>query len=255
VFLFSGGKDATIGLDFLIKYLTRQVVPIHLDVVLVTYPKHVYYLEDGTASQCYIDVINYWKNRAINLITYNPDEEDFSDDEITACGVCKRVRKSCIDPYLEKSLREKAGKVVGVITGYTLYDALAYMDEILLVTNFMNNNFLESDIKIKNRVMNCLHKMKAREELPNGLTVIRPLINMHENQVIDYVETMEIPYINRACKAAKSKHKRKYFTALDVAAPINHTDYKSLLQFIKRLDIEFPTTFEDILLSNYFTDC
>ena len=256
VYLFSGGKDATIGLDYLQRYIHENKINITLDVVMVAYPLHVYFEEDDSPAQIYTDTLNYWKKRGIEIHTFTPEHEDFANDDPEACKICKSIRKSYIDPYLEEFQKRNKGNRVGVVTGYTLYDALAYMDEILLVSNFQNISDLNSfDKKIQNRVNNCLHKMKAKEELPNGLTVIRPLINVHENKVMDYILAEGIPYVNRSCKAAKDKHKREYFKTLNVAAPINNTDYCGLLNFLKAMQIEFPTTFDDITVGNYFTDC
>ena len=157
-YLFSGGKDATIGIDFLQRYLNDNSIKIPLDVVMVTYPKHVYFMEDGSPAECYINTVSYWKQRGISLTVFTPEAEDFADDEPAACGVCKRVRKSYVDPYLENLQKENPNITIGVVTGYTLYDVLAYMDEILLVTDFKSNDFFDNDPKVKNRVLNCLHK-------------------------------------------------------------------------------------------------
>jgi hypothetical protein len=78
---------------------------------------------------------------------------------------------------------------------------------------------------------------------------------MHENKIIDYILSEGIPYINNACKAAKDKHKREYFKALNVATKINNTNYNGLLHFLEALNIELPNTFDDIQIKNYFTDC
>jgi tRNA(Ile)-lysidine synthase TilS/MesJ len=256
IYLFSGGKDATVGLDLLQRYVFEYNIDIDVDVIMVTYPRHVYFMEDGNPSKRYTDTLNYWRNRNINIKVYSPDIADFTNNDPMACKTCKNTRKSYVDPYIESYKKRYESKTVGVVTGYTLYDALAYMDEILLVSNFQYNNILKSnDVNIQNRILNCLHKMKAKEELPNGLVVIRPLIDMHENKVVDYISSEGIPYVSNPCKAAKDKHKREYFKALNTVAKINNADYDGLLNFLKTLNIEFPNTFDDIQVKNYFTDC
>ena len=97
--------------------------------------------------------------------------------------------------------------------------------------------------------------MKAKEKLPNGLTIIRPLIAMKENMIMDAVINLNIPYISRGCKAATNKHKREYFKVLNVAAPIDNATYEGLLDFLVKINIDLPETFEDVELGNYFTDC
>ncbi|MDR1461371.1 MAG: hypothetical protein LBI78_06990 [Campylobacteraceae bacterium] len=183
---------------------------------MVTYPLHVYFMEDGSPAKCYTDTINYWQSRGINIQVFTPDFNDFTNDELYPCKICKNGRKYYVDPFIEKYSKSMGGATrIGIVTGYTLYDALAYMDEILLVSNFQYTNVTKADnVKIQNRVKNCLHKMKAKEELPNGLVIIRPLINMHENKVVEYLLEEGIPYINRPCVVAKDKHKREILKRL-----------------------------------------
>ena len=69
------------------------------------------------------------------------------------------------------------------------------------------------------------------------------------------VINLNIPYISRGCKAATNKHKREYFKVLNVAAFIDNTTYEGLLNFLAKININLPETFEDVELGNYFTDC
>lgn len=252
VFLFSGGKDATLGLFFLNKYIKEKKLPVSLEALMVAYPKHVYYLEDGTEADCFVETKRFWEEQQVNVKVFDSEECDFKDDEKGACKICKNARKAIVDGYLDSYI--ESGNTA-IVTGYTLYDALAYMDEICLVSNFDFNNISLADVATLNRVKNCLHKMKAKEKLPNGLTIIRPLIAMKENMIMDAVINLNIPYISRGCKAATNKHKREYFKVLNVAAPIDNATYEGLLDFLAKINIDLPETFEDVELGNYFTDC
>lgn len=252
VFLFSGGKDATLGLFFLNKYIKERNLPISLEALMVAYPKHVYYIEDGTEADCFVETKRFWKEQQVSVKIFDSKECDFKDGEKGACKICKNARKAIVDKYLDFYI--ESGNTA-IVTGYTLYDALAYMDEICLASNFDFNNISPNDAVIINRVKNCLHKMKAKEKLPNGLTIIRPLIAMKENMIMDAVIDLNIPYINRGCKVATNKHKREYFKVLNVAEPIDNTTYEGLLSFLAKINIDLPETFEDVELGNYFTDC
>lgn len=252
VFLFSGGKDATLGLFFLNKYIKEKKLPVSLEALMVAYPKHVYYLEDGTEADCFVETKRFWEEQQVKVKIFDSKECDFKDDEKGACKICKNARKAIVDRYLDSYIESG---ITAIVTGYTLYDALAYMDEICLVSNFDFNNISPDDLATINRVKNCLHKMKAKEKLPNGLTIIRPLIAMKENMIMDAVINLNIPYISRGCKAATNKHKREYFKVLNVAAPIDNATYDGLLNFLAKINIDLPETFEDVELGNYFTDC
>lgn len=252
VFLFSGGKDATLGLYLLDKYLKDHHLSISLEALMVAYPKHVYYMEDGSEASCFVETKKFWSEQQVDLRIFDSAADDFADGEMKACKICKNARKEIVDEYLSQYVGQKK---TAIVTGYTLYDALAYMDEICLVSDFDFNNLSQADSAVINRVKNCLHKMKAKEILPNGLTIIRPLIAMKENMIMDAVVALDIPYISRGCKAAINKHKREYFKVLNVAAPINNASYEGLLKFLEKVNLEMPETFEDIELGNYFTDC
>ena len=251
VFLFSGGKDATLGLLFLNRYIREKNLPIALEALMVAYPKHVYYLEDGVEAQCFKETKKFWEEQQVKLVVFDSEEADLGDNTEGACKICKDARKKIVDEYLDNYIVQ--GKTA-VATGYTLYDAMAYMDEICLVSNYDFNNITEEDL-VKNRIFNCLHKMNAKELLPNGLRIIRPLIAMKENSILDVVNDLCIPYIDRGCKAATNKHKREYFRVLNVAAPINNVTYEGLLEFVKKINVKMPKEFDDIKLGNYFTDC
>lgn len=250
VFLFSGGKDATLGLYYMNQYIKEHSLDIELNPIMVTFPKHVYFNPDGSELECFTTVKKFWKEQGVDLKILTPEADDFGEDLTGACKLCKSARKSVVDEYLNSCEDGTA-----VITGYTLYDALAYMDEICLVSDFDKDNLENADDKTKKRVLNCLHKMKMREELPNGLIVIRPLIKMKENMIMDVVKEKELPYITTPCRASVAKHKREYFAVLNVAAPIMNATYEGLMSFLDVLGIDLPDTFEDVESSNYFTDC
>jgi len=249
IFLFSGGKDATLGLYFLNQYILKQNLNIELVAVMVKYPKHVYILDDGTDADCFTKTLDFWKKQNVNIKVFEPDCNDIDGSEANACKICKSARKKIVDSFLDENSNAT------VVTGYTLYDALAYIDEMCLTTNYSLNLSEIRDKKTVNRIQNCLHKIKAKEELPNGISIIRPLICMHENQIMEFVKENNIPFIDRLCKASENKHKREYFRVLNVAKPINNTSYEGVLSFLSHMNLDLPNTFDDIDCGNYFTDC
>jgi len=252
VYLFSGGKDATFGLYFINKYIKEKGLGVKLNAIMVTYPLHVYFEEDGKEADCYSRTKKFWKDQGVNLEVFISKEEDLKDGAIDGCKICKSARKKIVDNYLNNvSMSEKTA----IVTGYTLYDILAYMDEYCLVTNY---NFDTSDIfdkKIINRIQNCLHKMKIKEELPNGFRIIRPLAVFKEDDILNYINAHSIPYTSRPCKVSSFKHKRAYFKVLNLASQINNSSYEGVMEFLSKNNVDLPNTFEDISYDNFFTDC
>ena len=134
IFLSSGGKDATIGLHFLSKYIVEKKLDVELTVVLVEYPKHVYYDSEGNRTQEYMKYLEYCKKQEIDLRTYSCEQEDFEDNNIKGCYVCKQNRKSIIDKVLEEYCVREGN--ITIFTGYTLFDIMAYFEEFLILTNY-----------------------------------------------------------------------------------------------------------------------
>ena len=219
---------------------------------MVVYPQHVYY-ENGVEADCYRNLKSFWKNQDIHMDIFESKVTDLEANSINGCKTCKSARKDIIDSYLNKALAA-SGKTA-ILTGYTLYDALAYLDEFSLLTNFTFNIDTLPTVQSKNRVLNCLHKMKIMEELPNNFRIIRPLIVFKEDEVVQYLKENNIPFINRPCIVASNKHKRSYFNTLTIMGKHNTATYEGILNFLNQHNVQFPTSFEDIEQENYFTDC
>ena len=253
VCLFSGGKDATILLQFLRRYLKEKNLEVPVNVVMVTYPKHMYF--DGDKKrECYIDLLDYWKKQDVIIDIFIPEQEDFADNCDKSCEICKKTRKSFVDPYLYNVQRSNKNKTIGVMTGYSLYDILAYYELIGQMTNKIKNMPQDNTVEHK-RINGMLHKFKPREELPNNLVMLRPLLNMREDLIKEYLAENKIPYITKPCKAGSRKFKRIYFKKLDGDFGIENGTYDELLSSLKMKGVQLPTTFEEIKDSNYFIDC
>jgi tRNA(Ile)-lysidine synthase TilS/MesJ len=252
VFLFSGGKDATFGLYMLKRYLDEYKISIKLDVVLVTYPQHVYFNENGTDTECYKDLKRYWKERGVKIKEFVSDTKDLDAGVANGCKICKGARKSIIDPVLTE-IEDK--QTTAIVTGYTLYDALAYLDELCLVSNYNFDMKSISDQQTIQRINNCLHKMQIAENLPNGFRIIRPLVVNKESDILKFIKERKLPYINIPCNVAPLKHKRAYFDVLHLADHITNATYEGLMSFLATQGVEIPKKFDDIQFENYFTDC
>lgn len=246
IFCFSGGKDATIGLYFLRKYLEENKIEIKLHVIMVLFPKHVYF--DANNEHVELDrVIEYWKSQGIHIDILQVSREDIDLSQSNPCKFCKEARKEKIDKYL--STNEYANDSSTLVTGYTLYDAIAYVSEICLRSDFLNKPITS------NRIAACLHKMRPLEVLPSGMRLIRPLIRMDECLIKRFLEENMIPYVSQGCTASVQKHKRLYFEALKSLKGEITISYEGLIAFLNKNNIFLPETFENMNMSYGFTDC
>ena len=252
IFLFSGGKDATLGLYFLQKYIKEQSLEINIETILVTYPLHCYFTESGSEAECFVALKNYWFEQDVVFHVFVPETSDIDPDDALACKTCKVTRKNFIDKFLNNIDNKER---TAIMTGYTLYDVLAFLDEILLITNYDLKNYKQKSPEIVNRVENCLHKMSVREALPNGFRMIRPLVGFGEEDIRLCNKELDLPFSTVSCEAAKVKLKRQYFKVLDLANPTSNTTHDGVMNFLKEQKVEIPKTYHDIEYDNHFTDC
>lgn len=253
IFLGSGGKDATIGLYFLSKYIEEKKLDIELTVVLVEYPKHVYYDSEGNRTQEYMKYLEYCKTQEIDLKVYSCEQEDFEDNNLKGCYVCKQSRKNIIDKVLEEYCNKEGN--VTIFTGYTLFDIMAYLEEFLILTNYTLTCNLDNNENYEKRIKNCLHKMAIREKLPNGNEIVRPLVFFKETDIKEYLIQYNIPYIKKECKVGKYKHKRAYFKSLEILDEINNVTYDKIMKLLEEKGVKIPENFDDIESNQYFIDC
>lgn len=252
LFLFSGGKDATFGLLFLHRYIKSHKLDIQLRGVMVNYPLHVYFDKHGNERSCFKRVKEFWEEKDVQLDILKPDVPDLVEGQEDGCKVCKNVRKELVDNYLNDF---EYKEVAAIATGYTIYDVLAYLDEISLVTNY---NFDVSNIKDEkrlSRIHQCVHKMQIKEQLPSGYKLIRPIIMFKEDEILQYIKVNKIPYSATPCIVSDFKHKRVYFEVLKVASPINNATYEGVRGFLEKIKIDYDAEYEYVKEKNYFTDC
>jgi len=244
VMLMSGGKDASAAFDLLINYINGNDMDI--EAIMVKFPRHVY--EDKENLE---EILNFWKSKGAKLTVFHPNiEEDVTENTPDGCKVCKTVRKSYIDPQLQ---RKFISEETVLITAYTLEDFLAYTTELGLLTNYTYQIKNIDDPKKKGNMITHLHKMKIKEELPNGFTIIRPLCDFLPGWTNRYVEENKIPVLSIPCKNASNKFKRLYAKAMAITKV--KISYQRMVRFLEKNGVKFPETFDGVKDLNYFSDC
>jgi tRNA(Ile)-lysidine synthase TilS/MesJ len=252
LFLFSGGKDATFCLLLLREYLLSLNRSFKLSALMVTFPQHVYYGDSNIPHGYFVEVKNFWRNIGVNLVIKESIRGDVDENTYAACSHCKAVRKQVINQFLNEV---NCNNPTLLVTGYTLMDALSYLDEMLLATDFTLDIDSVSDDKLRNRFYNCLHKMQMFESLPNGNRIIRPLISFDEKRVKTFLDESGIPYVSGICKAAIHKHKRLYSKVLDSVSMNTNVTYEGIINLLRKSSVCFPKTFNDIDSDQFFIDC
>ncbi len=253
LFLFSGGKDATFGLKLLSEYIRESELDIRVEALMITYPKHVYYTYAAIRNDVFERSLDFWKDQGVDLKIVNPPVQDIQNNKAYGCGECKKVRMSAVETFIRESGIDRKG--AAIVTGYTLFDAHAYIQEFGLITNYsyqLDHNLLPEK---KNKILNCLHKMRIQETLPVGAKILRPLLIFKEDTIKHYLNANDIPYIDVPCNVADYKPKRTIFKTLNEMSSDLNITYDGLMAFLKRNAVVFPEDFQDISNMYNFTDC
>ena len=250
--LFSGGKDCSMMLDLFLHYAEQTNETRQWMILSTQYPRHMYMTPEGEMLENFRRIVTYWQERDVQIEYVTPPFPDFEDDDRDGCKTCKRSRKAVIDEYVNRLPDRTA-----VLTGFTMYDTLAYVNMLLLTCDFDTGNITKLEEPLKSVTTKMLHKISLREELPNGKLMVRPILPFQETQVHDYLAEMDIPYLTTPCKISKYKYKRLNGLALDVFAQSNAT-YDGIERFLMKNGIQINGNglpFEDVENDNYFIDC
>ena len=250
--LFSGGKDCSMMLDLLLEYNKYANFDIPYNVYAVLYPKHMYMDSGGNYLDNFTDIKEYWQDRGIAIRYEIPDNGDFDDNDRFGCKICKKSRKHLIDAFLNEYPAH-----TGLVTGFTMYDALSYLNMMLLKCNYDLSKIAALPDAERNETTRMLHKMSLKECFPNGKYIIRPILPFNEQEVCSYIAEHKIPHLTTPCKISKYKFKRLYSAALDLYDEFPVT-YQGIESFLMRNNIQLNDSglsFEDVSDSNYFIDC
>ncbi len=215
VVCISFGKDS-IAMYYLLHEL-RKEMEISLVPLLVTYPRHRFSNE----------FVNYLRKVIPDLNVVVPDQDDhILTESKKPCEVCKSVRREIIKEFvIEKGFRK-------VATAHTLWDLIAYLVELLFLTNF----HLEKALNIE-RGIEVLSRFLPKYRARDGVTVIHPLLILSED-ITEYIATkvMRISITPR-CAFSTLRPKRKLAEVIEVLARC--TTYRDLMSFIsKYIDIQ-----------------
>jgi tRNA(Ile)-lysidine synthase TilS/MesJ len=247
VLLFSGGKDCSFLLSMLLN--CYPVIAKNAEVICVTYPHHMYYNEVGDFSS-FQNVKNYWTSKGIRVNYITPINDDFDDNCKLGCSICKSSRKAIIDPYLNKK-----DTSVGILTGLTLFDALAYFHLLLARTRFNLDNFENLPDNIKTFLIKTLHKLTIREVLPSKNVMLRPLLRFNEKEIKEYLTLEKIPYIDTPCKISNYKFKRSYSDAWENDIEFIPV-YEDIVKTLAKHGIHLSSLpFDGMVEDSFFIDC
>ena len=244
-FLFSGGKDSSLAMDFLLR--AGKEFGFSFEAHAGAFPIHRYGQEEQNR------ISSYWQGRGISPVWHNLAETDaILETTEKPCLACQSIRKQMLRPFLSKQVKNWHNLVI--VTSYSLWDLVSYGVEQML-TGLLRDQQEEAGDRNKRRMMETAQRFHPFRRMKEGYAVFRPLVRYNGHDIRHQVEKDGIPTLRTPCRFGDHRPKRlleKYYEKLDMGF-----DYDKLLDYAKQ-SLNFPDESEwaamdrDEYLGEYF---
>jgi tRNA(Ile)-lysidine synthase TilS/MesJ len=222
-FLFSGGKDSSIALDFISR--AAQEFGFVFEVHAAPFPVHRY----ADAERKRIEW--YWNSRGVNISWHHVTETDhLIKNAVNPCMPCREVRKKWLFSGLTGALERNQDIVV--IINQTLWDLVSYSIEHILADLFSEATD-GKDTELGRRFMETAQRFYPLVRMEDGYTIFRPLITYNNDDILKMIDREKIPTISIPCKFAEFRPKRileKFYETMGM-----RFDYHRLFDFSKQV--------------------
>lgn len=228
--LNSLGSDSSVLAELLFRL--KKDIEFELIMVLYKVPIHVYRDKD------YLLIIDYWEKRGVSIevVKYDFSELEWENEmsflNDGPCKECRKLRNAKIVRSIEKY------KPDIIASGFNLTDLQSYLATMQLlsdytfdITNISNKDAMDRFISLVPRFF-----MKISSEKKGKYSWILPLLIFDDEQISNYLEEKNIPFINSECKfkenVCRSKFK-EFVKALRVSYNFE-SSYTNLVDFLKK---------------------
>jgi tRNA(Ile)-lysidine synthase TilS/MesJ len=213
VFVFySGGKDASVLADLFLKFKSTERPDLEISLVTVLFPEIIYKPSDPVQLLALKKAVDYWKNKGFDFrfidLPLEVGDHLFEDNE-TPCETCESVKTNLI--FKELSLPHYEGSLVCM--AHSLDDIMGYLSEIQLIAGAYNTwqEISTSDPQLFERVLVLAKRVYPRYQPQNlGVTYIKPLIELNEALIREYVVMKGIPLVPECCAEKRGPRFRIY---------------------------------------------
>ena len=244
---YSGGKDSSIILDFVLR--AEKDFGFNFRTHAVRFPHHVF----TDAEKKRLD--SYWSERGVSIVWHEVSETDqYLDDavkrELNPCSKCSQFKRNHLIDYLKNSVTDWKPDVI--IMGYSLWDIVSATIEHTLGTIYSlpgHPNLLRGK-KPEERFIETSQRFYPLLKLQNGLTIFKPLIKYNDQDILNAVSDAQIPLVLTPCTYKEFRPKRllaTYYEKLGLKF-----EYDKVFEFAKKaLNLPDISYYERIGLKNY----
>jgi tRNA(Ile)-lysidine synthase TilS/MesJ len=233
--LFSGGKDSSVALDFLIQ--AGAEFGFEPSVQAGAYPVHRYPVEERQR------ISDYWRKRGAEIRWHELAANDSAIENVqNPCGVCQKMRKKMLARFLEEQNSQWDRLVI--VTSYSLWDLVSYSLEQVL------GNMLNSGLTMEKRFKETAQRFFPVLHMKEGYRVFRPLVTINDIDIQNHLEKLRIPTLAAECKFSRLRPKRileDYYKTAGFSF-----DYNKLINFVETsLDMPSASSYEFIAREEY----
>ena len=240
--LFSGGKDSSLAMDFLLR--AGKEFGFDFEAHAAIFPVHRY--TDAERER----IGSYWDKRGADITWHDMSETDeYLENAPNPCVACQKLRKKLLKSSLTNSIEDWSS--LFVIINHTLWDIVSYSLEHMLSGLFSNSVNAENNKRFMETAQRFYPLLKMKE----GYTVFRPIIRYNSDDILKVIKEADIPTLSIPCEFKEFRPKRvleRYYQKTGI-----HFDYDKVFDFARGSlslpDISTYTSIDrDEYLSNVF---
>jgi tRNA(Ile)-lysidine synthase TilS/MesJ len=225
--LFSGGKDSSLALDFLLR--ASKEFNFIFEAHAGAFPVHRYTDKEKNRIE------SYWRKRGAEITWHELGETDDSiSKSVNPCLPCRELRRKALQTMLPQRVDE--WERVVLVTSYSLWDIVSYTLEHILSDIFSYSENTK-DSENNKRFVETAQRYYPALKMKEGYTVFRPLIKYNGGDIIKLLEQNGIPSLSIPCRFSGFRPKRileKYYEKMGL-----HFNYNDLMNFVRNR-LEFP---------------
>jgi tRNA(Ile)-lysidine synthase TilS/MesJ len=236
--LFSGGKDSSLALDFMLRASREFGFPFEAHAG--AYPVHRY----DEAARKEIDA--YWNSRGADVIWHELAETDAQiEKSVNPCVECQKMRRKLLQAVLAERVNDWESLVI--VVSYSLWDLVSYAVEHLLGDFFSN---FEKGLGPNERFRETAQRFYPLLTMKEGYSVYRPLIKCNGQDVVHLVKQGGIPILSTPCRFKGFRPKRileSYYGKMGL-----RFEYGALFDFARRsLSLPDPGSYTSLRKEEY----
>lgn len=239
---FSGGKDSSFLLDYLIR--AGKEFGFSFETHAGAFPIHRYTKSERKRLGA------YWAGRGVDILWHEFSEGDEqlrrSDNP---CLSCQKIRKEVLQKLVASE--EDLTKLMMVVS-YSLWDLVSYSIEHILSDIFTNSDKTEGS-EMSKRFLETSQRFYPILEMKEGYTIFRPLVRYDTRTILREIQKIGMPILSIPCEFKDHRPKRvleKYYENMDL-----DFDYNRVFQFTKEcLNLPDSSKFSSIEKEKYLKE-